>query len=31
VQTLADCEAFLTGKYDEVPEEACYLRGAMAT
>lgn len=30
-QTLADCEAFLTGKYDEIPEEACYLRGAMAT
>ncbi|GAB6066930.1 F0F1 ATP synthase subunit beta [Methylothermus subterraneus] len=29
-QTLADCDGFLTGKYDSLPEEACYMRGAMA-
>jgi F-type H+-transporting ATPase subunit beta len=28
-QTLTDCEAFLNGKYDEVSEEVCYMRGAM--
>ena len=28
--TLADCEAFLRGRFDEVPEEQCYMRGAMA-
>jgi F-type H+/Na+-transporting ATPase subunit beta len=28
-QTLADCEAFLHGQYDELPEERCYMRGAM--
>lgn len=28
-QTLADCEAFLSGHYDETPEELCYMRGAM--
>ena len=28
--TLADCEAFLLGRYDEVGEEACYMRGTMA-
>jgi F-type H+-transporting ATPase subunit beta len=28
--TLSDCDAFLRGDYDEVPEEACYMRGAMA-
>lgn len=28
--TLADCEAFLNGKYDEVPEDQCYMRGTMA-
>jgi len=28
-QTLDDCEAFLAGRYDEVPEERCYMRGAM--
>jgi len=28
-QTLADCEAFLAGKYDALPEERCYMRGAM--
>jgi len=29
-QTLADCEAFLRGDYDELPEEHCYMRGTMA-
>jgi F-type H+-transporting ATPase subunit beta len=28
-QTLADCETFLHGGYDELPEERCYMRGAM--
>ena len=28
-QTLADCEAFLQGNYDELPEERCYMRGTM--
>jgi F-type H+-transporting ATPase subunit beta len=28
-QTLADCDAFLQGKYDEIPEEKCYMRGTM--
>lgn len=28
--TLADCEAFLSGGYDEIPEDRCYMRGAMA-
>ena len=28
--TLADCEAFLLGHYDHVPEEQCYMRGTMA-
>lgn len=27
--TLADCEAFLRGHYDEVPEAQCYMRGSM--
>jgi F-type H+-transporting ATPase subunit beta len=27
--TLGDCEAFLRGDYDAVPEERCYMRGAM--
>jgi len=27
--TLADCERFLEGAYDALPEEACYMRGAM--
>ena len=27
--TLADCEAFLRGQYDDEPEEACYMRGSM--
>ncbi|MGB5440306.1 MAG: F0F1 ATP synthase subunit beta [Gammaproteobacteria bacterium] len=28
--TLADCEAFLTGRHDEVTEDRCYMRGSMA-
>ncbi|WP_348818390.1 F0F1 ATP synthase subunit beta [Fontimonas sp. SYSU GA230001] len=28
-QTLDDCEAFLRGAYDDLPEERCYLRGSM--
>jgi len=28
-RTLADCEAFLAGRYDGVPEDRCYMRGAM--
>jgi len=28
-QTLADCEGFLRGDFDEVPEERCYMRGTM--
>jgi F-type H+-transporting ATPase subunit beta len=27
--TLADCQAFLQGRYDDVPEEECYMRGSM--
>ena len=27
--SLADCEAFLMGRYDEIPEERCYMRGTM--
>ena len=27
--TLNDCEAFLQGKYDDVPEDRCYMRGTM--
>ena len=29
-QTLSDCEGFLRGDFDEVPEEQCYMRGAMS-
>ena len=29
VATLADCEAFMRGDHDELPEERCYLRGSM--
>lgn len=29
-QTLADCDAFLAGRFDDISEEACYMRGAMA-
>lgn len=28
--TIGDCEGFLLGRYDEIPEERCYMRGAMA-
>jgi len=28
--TLADCEAFLSGHYDDVTEDHCYMRGSMA-
>jgi F-type H+-transporting ATPase subunit beta len=28
-RTLADCEAFLAGRYDTESEERCYMRGAM--
>jgi len=27
--TLDDCEAFLNGQYDDVPEDHCYMRGTM--
>ena len=27
--TLGDCEAFLRGDYDSVPEDQCYMRGTM--
>ncbi len=27
--TLDDCEAFLRGEHDEVPEDQCYMRGSM--
>nr|WP_319558225.1 F0F1 ATP synthase subunit beta [Thiomicrorhabdus sp.] len=29
-KTLDDCEAFLRGDYDELPEEQCYMRGSMS-
>ncbi|MDE2300899.1 MAG: F0F1 ATP synthase subunit beta, partial [Burkholderiales bacterium] len=29
-RTLADCEAFLRGDFDSLPEERCYMRGAMS-
>jgi F-type H+-transporting ATPase subunit beta len=28
--TLADCEGFLQGRFDDVPEDQCYMRGTMA-
>jgi len=28
-RTLFDCDSFLAGRYDELPEEACYMRGSM--
>lgn len=28
--TLSDCEAFMRGDFDDVPEDRCYMRGAMA-
>ncbi len=30
IDTLADCDAFLSGHYDDVPEADCYMRGTMA-
>jgi F-type H+-transporting ATPase subunit beta len=30
-ETLADCEAFLRGDYDSIPEDECYMRGSLAT
>lgn len=27
--TLTDCEAFIAGTYDDLPEERCYMRGSM--
>jgi len=30
-QTLADCEGFLRGQYDDWPEDRCYMRGAMGS
>ena len=29
MDTLADCEAFLKGNFDHIPEEKCYMRGSM--
>ncbi|KPK40215.1 MAG: ATP synthase F0F1 subunit beta [Gammaproteobacteria bacterium SG8_47] len=29
--TLADCQGFLLGHFDDVPEEQCYMRGTMRT
>jgi F-type H+-transporting ATPase subunit beta len=28
-ETLADCDAFLTGRYDALTEEQCYMRGGI--
>jgi F-type H+-transporting ATPase subunit beta len=28
-ETVADCERFLRGVYDDVPEDRCYMRGTM--
>ncbi|BBL72367.1 F0F1 ATP synthase subunit beta [Methylogaea oryzae] len=28
-ETLDDCDAFLSGQYDELTEEQCYMRGSM--
>jgi F-type H+-transporting ATPase subunit beta len=29
-ETLDDCDAFLAGRFDTVPESGCYMRGTMA-
>lgn len=29
-RTLTDCEAFLAGRYDDLTEEQCYMRGTIA-
>jgi len=28
-ETLRDCDGFLTGKYDDLDEAHCYMRGSM--
>ena len=28
-ETLRDCEAFINGDYDDLPEDRCYMRGSM--
>ena len=28
-ETLRDCEGFISGEYDDLPEDRCYMRGAM--
>ena len=28
-ENLDDCDGFLTGRFDEVPEDRCYMRGSM--
>jgi F-type H+-transporting ATPase subunit beta len=28
-QTITDCEGFLDGKYDQLSEADCYMKGAM--
>lgn len=28
-RVLTDCEAFLNGQYDALPESHCYMRGSM--
>ena len=28
--TLADCEAFLSGQHDDLTEDHCYMRGTMS-
>lgn len=30
-QTLKDCDAFLSGRYDDIPEDKCYMTGDMKT
>ena len=29
-EALRDCEGFLSGRYDEMTEDQCYMRGSMA-
>ena len=29
-QTLSDCDGFLNGQFDDVPEDKCYMRGTMS-
>jgi F-type H+-transporting ATPase subunit beta len=28
--TLKDCDRFLQGGFDDIPEDRCYMRGTMA-